>query len=288
MFDNGLLKFYKNRAYRSGFFNVNDAYIKETGNPSFYDNTAKCTSPVGVFYKKFRNYFSQEGADAEILLSQIYYGMGVKSAIYIPATDGRNRFLLSNDVENENTIKAKDFNKRILTETDCSERDIKSLMCDPNAGSEIVKYFSQKALAQKIKMRILDLATLNPDRQECNYFYVLDDNGQAVDIVTIDHERSGIVASNSSGFARNLTMSGGYQNDFAIRNASQTEVLDTIKNSEFVNNVMDVRAFGEEIGNVDVREISHDIVSTTGYCVDGRYIDTISNSLMKTANILTK
>ena len=289
MFDNGLLKYYKYKAYRDGFLDTAEARIKENAGARVFDNTVKCSSPTGKFYKKFRHFFSKETADAEILLSQIYYGAGLNSTIYTPASDGYDLFLLCNDLNQENTIKAQDFNKQITLETGCTEAEIKSIMANPNpSGRDIVKYFSQRALAQKVKTRVLDAATLNPDRQESNYFYILDENGKAIDVATLDYERSGIEATNRISFGRNTSLNSGYQNDFGISNASPTTVIDAIKRSEFVSSVVDLPSIAEEIGSIDVKDVSLDIARTTGYVVEPKYVDVLSRSLDRTAEMLIK
>lgn len=289
MFDNGLLKFYKYRAYRDGFLDTTEARIREDAGARVFDNTVKCSSPIGNFYKKFKHFFSKETADAEILLSQIYYGAGLNSTIYTPASDGNDLFLLCNDISKQNTIKAKDFHQLISLETGCSEAEIKSIMANPNpSGSDIVKYFSQRALAQKIKTRVLDAATLNPDRQESNYFYVLDESGNAVDVATLDYERSGIEATNKIAFGSHTTLNSGYQNDFGLTHATPVAVIDAVKHSEFVNSVIDVPSLAEEIGSIDVREVSLDVARTTGYVVEPKYVDILSRSLDRTAEMLGK
>lgn len=289
MFDNGLLKYYKYKSYRDGFLDTHEARVKENAGARVFDNTVKCTSPLGSFYKKFKHFFSKETADAEILLSQIYYGAGLNSTIYTPASDGNDYFLLCNDISQQNTIKAQDFNQLISLETGCSEAEIKSIMANPNpSGSEIVKYFSQRALAQKVKTRVLDAATLNPDRQESNYFYVIDSSGKAIDVATLDYERSGIEATNRIAFGRHTTLNSGYQNDFGLTQASPATVIDAIKRSEFVSSVVELPTIAEEVGNINVNDVALDIARTTGYVVEPKYVDVLSRSLDQTAEMLIK
>ena len=287
MFDNGLLKYYKYRAYRDGFLDSAEARIKESAGAKFFETTVKCNSPIGNFYKKFKHFFSKETADAEILLSQIYYGAGLNSTIYTPASDGSDLFLLCNDIKTEDVVKAKDFHSLIALETGRSEQEVKSVMATPTS-SDILKYFSQKALSQKVKTRVLDAATLNPDRQDCNYFYVLDKSGKAVDVATLDYERSGIEATNQIAFGGHIAVNSGYQNDFGLSKASPATVIDAIKRSELVQSVIELPKLAEEIGSIDVNSTALDISRTTGYVVEPKYVDVISRSLNQTAEMLIK
>ncbi|MBR1985130.1 MAG: hypothetical protein IKA31_05245, partial [Clostridia bacterium] len=214
MQDNGLLKFYRYRAYREGFLDTKQLRLKEESS-SMFDSAVRCKSPTGSFYKKFRYYFPKDMADAEILLSQVFSKAGLNSAIYIPAEDGKNKFLLCNDLTGENTIRARDFHEIIAEQTKIETASVTSFMAQPySTGADIVKYFSQKALTQKVKTRILDSATFNSDRQDCNYFYTVNAQGVADEVVLFDYERSGIESTNCIARGQEVYVSYGYPNDF--------------------------------------------------------------------------
>ena len=287
MQDNGLLKFYRYRAYREGFLDTKQLRLKEESS-SMFDSAVRCKSPTGSFYKKFRYYFPKDMADAEILLSQVFSKAGLNSAIYIPAEDGKNKFLLCNDLTGENTIRARDFHEIIAEQTKIETASVTSFMAQPySTGADIVKYFSQKALTQKVKTRILDSATFNSDRQDCNYFYTVNAQGVADEVVLFDYERSGIESTNCIARGQEVYVSYGYPNDFG-EVLTRKGVVDEIKRNEFVASSVSLPQIAEEIGSVNVPEIALDISRTTGYVVEPRYVDLISKSMNETAEMLMK
>lgn len=292
MYSNGLLEHYKNTYYREGFLDVSKLKIVETPKQSVFDTCVSCKSPVGFFYKKYHNYFSKEMADAEILLSQLYNKLGLTSAVYLPAQEKGHRFLLSNSVNSGDTIQASNFKDKIESKLGCSSQLVDGFMGNQVGssivGKEIVNYFSQKALAQQVKMRVLDCASNNPDRQDCNYVYKIDQDGVAQDIVVFDHERSGLKAWHNIMQRENGMFMKGFCNDFGLKDATKMEVIDTIKQSELCTSVIDTHSLAEEIGSIDVNAVALDICRTTGYMVEPSYTDYIAKSFNMTANYLEK
>ena len=286
MQDNGLLKYYRLKAYREGFLDTKQLRLKEE-NASMFDSAVRCKSPTGVFYKKFRYYFPKDMADAEILLGQVFSKAGLNSAIYTPAEDGKNRFLLCNDLSGKDTIRARDFHEIIAEQTKIETTTVTSFMGQPyTTGAEIVKYFSQKALTQKVKTRVLDSATFNSDRQDCNYFYTVN-NGVADEVVLFDYERSGVESTNCIARGQEVYVNYGYPNDFG-EVLTRKGVVDEIKRNEFVASSVSLPQIAEEIGSVNVTEIALDISRTTGYVIEPKYVDLISKSIDETAEMLIK
>lgn len=292
MYSNGLLEYYKKAYFKDGFLEVSKLKIKESDTQSIFDTCVSCKSPVGVFYKKCRNYFSKEMADAEILLSQLYNRLGLTSAVYLPAREGKHKFLLSNSVNGKNIFQARIFNGFVSSKVGCEEELVTSFMnkqvYSSQEGEQIVKYFSRRALSQKIKMRVLDCAANNPDREDCNYVFKVDDDNIAQDIIVFDHERSGLESRRiilEKGLGIPTT---GFCNDFGVENASREDVLNQIKQSELCNKLVDRHALAQQIGEVDVNAVALDICRTTGYMIEPSYTDYIAKSFNLTANYLDK
>ena len=147
MYSNGLLEYYKKGYFKEGFLDVSRLKIVE-GRSSMFDTCVSCKSPVGVFYKKYHNYFSKEMADAEILLSQIYNSLGLTSAVYLPVEDRGRRFLLSNSVDGQNIYQASTYNSVMASHLGCNREQIdnfmnKQIVSSPT-GKQIVDYFNGK------------------------------------------------------------------------------------------------------------------------------------------------
>lgn len=292
MYGNGLLEYYKKAYFRDGFLDISKLRMTEDGKQSAFDTCISCKSPVGAFYKKYHNYFSKEMADAEILLSQLYNKLGLTSAVYLPAQERGHKFLLSNSVDGKNVFSATIFNSYVTSQVGCDQKQVCNLMnkqvCSSSEGKQIVEYFSDRVLAQKIKMRVLDCAANNPDREDCNYVFKVDENNVAQDILVFDHERSGLEAYRNMMQGGNGKFTTGYCNDFGLKNASREDVIDQIKHSEMCNELVDNHALAEQIGSVDVNAVALDICRTTGYMIEPKYTDYISKSFNITANYLDK
>lgn len=292
MYSNGLLEYYKSSYFRDGFLDVSRLKIVESRTQSVFDTCVSCKSPVGAFYKKYHNYFSKEMADAEILLSQIYNQLGLTSAVYLPAEERGRRFLLSNSVDGKDVFQASVYNSIVASHIGCTEKQINSFMdnqvASSDAGRQIVDYFSERALAQKVKMRVLDCAANNPDRENCNYVYKINEDKVVEDIAVFDHERSGLEAWRNMRQNQYGAFTRGFCNDFGLKDASKQEVIDHIKQSEICESVIDRHALAEEIGSIDVNAVALDVCRTTGYVIDPKYTDFIAKSFNTTANYLDK
>jgi len=288
MYDNGLLKYFRQRYSKDGFLDVKGLRIKEVGRGSIFDTTVRCKSPSGYFYKKFHNYFSKEMADAEILLSQIYNRAGIQSAVYLPVKEDENCFVLSNDVAHQDgVVCSRDFHYYLSTLQN-EQKSIRSqgeVFSGKSESSEILKHFTNNALRQKILMRTLDVASNNPDRQDCNYFYRYNENKQADSVLVIDHERSGITTNAYLSIGRNAYESK-YANDFGEGDLDKWDVIQQIKENEQVNSVYPHEELASKIGSVDVHETALDIARSTGYVVEPKYVDCLASSFSQVAEAL--
>lgn len=285
MYDNGLIEYYRQLNSRDGFLNVKPLRIQEVNKPKLIGTTVRCKSPHGYFFKKFNNWFSKDVADAEILLSQISSKLGLNSAIYTPAQEDGKLFLLSNDVWGDRTVPAEAFHEYI------SIVEGKPFYKNGNllnfTAQELSKYFTPNALEQKIKMQLFDTASNNPDRSITNYFYNINENLQAEDVVLIDHERSGIQANGYYLSGRKLYCSSKFSNDFYKQPLSRQGIIENFKENE--NNLfgnLNISDFANELGCLNVRETALDITRTIGYVVDPKYVDYISSSYNNMAEML--
>lgn len=285
MYDNGLIEYYRQLNSREGFLNVKPLKIRELNGPKLLGTTVRCKSPYGYFFKKFNNWFSKDVADAEILLSQISSKLGLNSAIYTPAQEDDKLFLLSNDVWGDRTVPAEAFHEYI------SIVEGKPFYKNGNllnfTAQELSKYFTPNALEQKIKMQLFDTASNNPDRSITNYFYNINENMQAEDVVLIDHERSGIEANRYYICGKKSYCASYFTSEFNKHSLSRQGVIDNVKENE--NNILenfDANKFANELGSINVRETALDITRNIGYVVNPDYVDYISSSYNNMAEML--
>lgn len=288
MHDNGLLKYYRHKAYRDGFLSAKDFKLKEENSiQNWHATTVKCKSPVGEFYKKFKHYFCKEMADAEILLSQLSKTFGLDSALYFPVEENGNQFVVCDNVFKPNTMVARDFHNKIVAQQGAEGLGIGAFMQQPFSDKNpIVQHFYKQALTQRVKTRVFDAASYNPDRQDCNYLYTLN-NGKASGVVLFDYERSGLETSKILHYGRETSLAC-YANDFGQKNMSRLGSIEALKEDAFVHSVADLKLIGEQLGSIDVKDTALDISRSTGYCIDPKYSDMVSRSFDQTANLLVK
>lgn len=284
MYDNGLIGLYQHLDSRDGFLNVKSLRLREVSTPRLLSNTVRCKSTHGYFFKKFNSYFSKEMADAEIFLSQLSTKMGLTSAIYTPAQEDGKLFLLSNDIWKPNNIPSQAFHEYICLREDIplEENIFKNLRSE-----DIVKYFTDRAIQQKIKAQVFDVASNNPDRN-LNYFYSINNQLQADDMVLLDFERSGIEANCYYLGGRNQYCSTMFANDFSTKNVSRNDIIEAFRTSERLNEIVDKHEIAESLGSIDADGVALDITRSIGYVVEPKYVEYIKSSFNNMAEALEK
>ena len=171
MFDNGLLKYYREKAYKDGFLSARDVGLHSIKKIDCEGRIRLCRTNVCRFYTKLpRGKDNSRAFDPEILLSQIYAKAGIESAIYLPINTYKGQGVISNDVavDEENVIPACDYFDFYIDPYDRYEL---TFLDSLNTNLNLPNYFTRNALQQQTKMRILDTASYNTDRHDSNYFY---------------------------------------------------------------------------------------------------------------------
>jgi len=292
LFDNGLLEYYRCGYYREGFLDAKEIKVKESIKQDMFKTCVSCKSPVGTFYKKYHRYFSKEMTDAEILLGQVYNKLGIKSAIYVPVQEDGKKFLLSNSILQNDIYPTQAFHEFVSLSVDCEEGQVRDFLSrdslSSDKSSDILKYFSDRAIEQKVKMRLVDCASNNTDRADCNYMYQIDDDRVCQDVVVFDHERSGIESLQVIKAGVYTSFTKGFKNDFGLVDSTSEEVVEEVINNPLVNSVVNRHALAEQIGNADISQVALDISRTTGYVVEPSYVNFLEKSFYKVATQLDK
>ncbi len=259
MFDNGLLKYYKQKEYQDGVLDAKDLELVEEQKITPVVTT--CVSADGRFYKRIN---ASRGADkkitdGQVLLSQIYNRVGLQSAVYLPAQMDGRRFLLSNDVSNaSNIVLAYNYISQVPSFQSKFPLDF---LNERHSENLVEKYFTERALLQQSKMRVFDTASFNNDRHYENFFYTL--NGDRADgVVEIDFEL-GSCDVNPEGKAGDA-----FYNDFIPFQMPRDELIGLFREDESFASLVDKQAIAEEIGSVDPVAVAKDIDETIGYKID--------------------
>ena len=279
MYDNGLLKYYRQKNYKDGFLKTSD--IDLTPVEDMDERTTKCCLPEGMFFNKFmdKGQVGKRGLDSEILLSQIYNKFGLTSAIYLPVVYNGQNSVLSNDITHSSTsqvISAYDCIKKALDEGN-SAPPVDFL--SPKAMKmSLSSFFTQKAIEQQIKMRVLDSASYVNDRHARNFYYVLN-QGKIDDIACIDFEDS---ASSASEYDKEWN----FLNDLVGQSQTRDEIIEFYRTSPDIAHYVDKPRLAEDIGSLNPQGIAEDIKQTIGYQVDTKYTDFLAKSYDEMAEAL--
>lgn len=305
MYDNGLLKYYRQNALGGFLDTTKIGLIKNTD--MIISSVAKCSINDKSYYIKkhgLADNLYKPRADAEILLSQIYSKLGVPSSIYTPAQYNGEQFLVCDDVEKSNVMLASNY---LASRFSLNKPRLMPFLSQGRVGANPHTFFTKNAMAEQTKMRILDTASYNTDRHMANFFYTLERDfkpeqvgtigeqivsyfrslvpNRATGVVAIDFESSG---GNISVIADGGEPLNGYMNDFQNALLTRQEMLNRIQNNEKLESVIDKQDFAEEIGSVNIPSIAEDIKETTGYEVDSKMVDILSSSYDDMAELLIK
>lgn len=305
MYDNGLLKYYRQNALGGFLDTTKIGFVKNFD--MLISSVTQCSIDGKKFYAKklgIADNLYKPRADAEILLCQVYSKLGVPSSIYTPAQSQDEQFLLCDDVEKDNVMLATNY---LASKFSLTKPRLMPFLSQGRVGANPYRYFTKEAMAEQTKMRILDTASYNTDRHMANFFYTLQRDikpeqdgtlgeqivsyfralvpNRATGVVAIDFESSG---GNINSMIESDSPLNGYMNDFQNSTMTRQEILDQIQNNEKLESVLDKQDFAEEIGSVNIPSIADDIKEITGYEVDAKMVDILSSSYDVMAELLVK
>ena len=271
MLDNGLLKYYKNFADKSGRLEVK----KVPGLTLDYLYGAK----IRVFKKDDCDYFckhiSKSRMDAEILISQLYPRLGVPSAVYLPA--------IVKGEEVPTAVISDDAKKsgRVVSVSGEYQMALSNLA---GGGTKYQEYLTNNCLKQIAVMQVLDTATRNIDRHSGNFFLKLNQDEKADGIVTIDHEISGMGCFGSKNDEYYVSFFSPYFKQF------QKDIIRDLKTNPAVISNVTTQELAQTVGEgVDLMpEIAEDLKNATGYELGARYVSDMQRSFEQTAEDLAK
>lgn len=325
MYDNGLLKYYREKAYKDGFLDSKDLpmqQLKTFGRMGIYE-----ISGSRYYTKRVRDVNPKRGIDPEILLGQVYSRLGLTSAIYLPISYSGVNEIISDDIVKDSSIKqAGDF----LDSAVSDEERYQLHFLHPKSSIDISKYFTLNALIKQTKLRVVDIASYNSDRHDQNYYYkvlshwnqtpqssihsqsvpkkisknytgdelaglqpIYSIQQKADDVISIDYDISGF-----NSFRRmNLTSEElevknregcFFDTDFSEATLTRQEVLREIRENELFANLMDKQELAEEIGSVSPIAVARDIKDTIDYEIEPKFAEFLEKSFEEVAETLAQ
>ncbi len=308
MYDNGLLKYYREKAYKDGVLICEDIpglkHRGGLGRISIFDVDGH------KFYTKVSSYSCgspKRMQDAEVLISQIYNKAGIKSAIYLPASMfSSSDMVISNDIQSSSVILAEDFLDKVNKE---SFYYLPNFLFPGIEDVDMSKHFTTHALQQQTKLRIYDIASYNTDRHQGNFFYELEQETQTLDsgnrqtaqsnmsnraddIVVIDSEQSGLISHSildSMGDSQDEgSIATFYYNDFYNGRLDRDAILKQLRDNEHLADLLNKSELAEEMGAISPKSVAQDIKDTIGYEVEPKYVDFLEKSYDEVAETLIK
>lgn len=224
--------------------------------------------------------FMKGEEDRQIMAGQIYNKLGIKGAIYTPATskileeDGERDLVISNSIESESSRRADrlltGFNRCPVLQLD--ERN------NLKEWNQVIKYYTPHGIQQILKMRVADVITCCNDRHIGNYNLEFNKIGQIDDVSLFDYEET----------PHRLT-------DFYFQNFERgfmgrlplDRMLENFKENEEMSEFIDKKELAEEILNLDIKGIASEISdATNGYEVASDEINKLQSRCESVANAL--
>lgn len=280
MQDNGLLKYYREKANTNGFLKLDEIDCHQYHIASLMH----CIDGKDYFFKKSSPFY----VSAEVLLSQIYFLAGVPTAIYVPGVKCGQIVAVSNDVVTPHSIKAKEFFNNIKKENP-NTHDFAALSHFKDFQEvDYSKYFTEQSLKELILMQALDTATFNTDRHMLNYFAEVNDpfsDVKATHFVSFDYGASAFSSERELEHIKFFNTFGtpkmNENKEAGLK--SKDEMINCFRENETINSYMPRQEIAQTLGSIDVVGIANDITEQTGFEVDKRYLYNIEKSLYQTA-----
>ena len=287
MQDNGLLKYYFEHRDGRGFLKTGeiDGHQYSGQGDEQFCSYLKLPQTKRLYIKPC----TKEIADAEILLSQVYSKVGIKTAIYTPAIDKfKKEVLLSNDIENPNTLPAFSLFSKIRNQNpEISHPDFIPSKLDKSGLIE--RYFTPKGFKSGILMTALDVGAGNRDRNITNYFFGQNGEGVCDDVWSIDYGNSGLTFDEMRGCpSMTLDELQFYSRFEGEPGLYRGEMIRNLRENPNVNALFGKNELAKTIGSVDVSKTAKDIKETIGYEVDPMYVYYLDKSFDILAEDLTQ
>lgn len=302
MFDNDLIKYYKNADSKDGFLNATTLGITHNATTTMHRVKRVIINGKSYYLKSLTpsSTTAKQNADAEVLLSQLYCKFGIDSTIYLPAQNKYGKFLICDDVEDKDVVTASSHLYPFVTEME--NNSLPFLINPSKLNVDLSRILTQNAMIEQTKMRVLDAASFNCDRHYANFFYRLlrtpekIENSQreesspvmqyfrnlvpnpAKEVVSIDYGISGGTLHEMAHDREDVDGFNLYESDFSFSLITKDEFLDEVKTNEQFAELIDKKQLAEDIGNLNPSSVAEDIKQTIGYSVDPKVVDVLTKS----------
>lgn len=280
MEDNGLLKYYPEYSNNEGYLKINELCNLRF---SMHEDVKQGVLSGLKFYTKFNREYAM---DAEILLSQIAYLLGLETAIYLPCVDKRGRYgVVSDDVKKHGTMTMRQYSN-IMKLKHSSYKSPYANNCLETRDLNLDKFFSKEAIVNYIGMHYFDVFTCNVDRHDENFFVDTKFDFpsklltvQGLKLIDYGISRSYVGLEDIYGYYNGL----GGGNDL-----NALELIEKLKTDEFILQYVSPVDMAEKFGNFNVKSVVEDIENTTGYDIAKNYTIGLQDRFYSLAEELVK
>ena len=281
MYDNGLLKYYREKAAKNGYLNLEELNAKKDevvslkakiDGQDYY--VKRCTPPV---------------LNSEVLLSQVYKSAGLKSSICLPAIYQNEMVAVSKDVREENCVTALEFFSIIKKENTTTWVIQDGVAVKQENKIDYSKYYTPQAMKELILMQAIDTGVFNTDRHMKNFFVQVEDefeSMQAQHIVSFDYGVSAKMAETSvkrPSFPKFYNTFGSEPYICSYESRTRNGMINAFKYNEVVEQYYPKEELAEKLSTIDVRAVADDISEQTGFELHKHYVDIVADSVSRLA-----
>lgn len=291
MFDNGLLKYYKDYADEQGMLRAFEAigpgeYSYSSPNIKLY--YVRDGEVSKKYFEKFFSYNTRIGVDSEVFQSQVFKANGLNTAIYTPSVSkGKTPCVISNDICKPNSVSMVEFldsaKKKGIIENSPYEK------AKDNTPEKIKyeKIFTEDAMKKFILAHALDVAGGNIDRHTRNFEVEVGktENGLDIieDIIFYDYGETTLV------YPKNKEKTFYYKNGLGYgMDKNRGSMIAMFRNCPHILKYYQPDELAEIIGNVDVRDIADDIKEQTNFSIHESFLVRAEDSYYNLAQDLVK
>lgn len=278
MYDNGLLKYFKDKAAsKNGYLKLEELDIQK-------DEASSLKAKIDG-----QDYYVKKCIpsvlNGEVLLSQVYKTAGLKSSICLPAIYQNEMYAVSKNVREENCVTALEFFNHIKRQNAPTFKLIDGRAIREEKEFDYSKYYTPGSLRELILMQALDTGVFNTDRHMKNFFVQVEDDFekmQAQHVVSFDYGVSARMAEASvrrPSFPKFYNTFGDEVYICADESRTRSGMVNAFRYNEVVNEYYPREELAEKISQIDVRAVADDISEQTGFELHKHYVDIVANSV---------
>ena len=291
MFDNGLLKYYKDYADEQGMLKTFEAigpgeYSYSSPNIKLY--YVRDGEVSRKYFEKLFSYNTKTSVSAEVFQSQVFKANGLNTAIYTPSiSKGKTPCVISNDISKPNSVSMVEFLDSVKKQGIIENSPYKKEKENTPEKISYEKIFTDKAMKDFILSHVLDVAGGNTDRHTRNFEVEVGKTESGLDIIEdITFFDYGETIFNSF---KNREKTCLYKNGLGYgMDKNRGSMIAMFRNCPHILKYYQPEELAEIVGSVDVREIASDVKEETNFSLNRDYLESAERSYYNLAQDLVK